>query len=188
MALKLLLCTVFVFAFKLIEAAEGQGGMPQLNPASFSSQLFWLFIFFVILFLCLHFIFLPKVEKIKSARDKTIEDFVKETKSINESIEKIMNKIDEDLNHARSNYDKLIKETTEKNKMKLEEKMSNLDQEYEKKKLELDKELVLSKNKVLNDISNISIPLSDKLFEKLIGEKIKGNKKEFEKILGEDNV
>tara|TARA_B100000676_G_C17548386_1_gene566102 strand:- start:181 stop:360 length:180 start_codon:yes stop_codon:yes gene_type:complete len=57
-----------------------------------------------------------------------------------------------------------------------------------KKKLELDKELVLSKNKVLNDISNISIPLSDKLFEKLIGEKIKGNKKEFEKILGEDNV
>ena len=70
-----------VFFNQSISAAEGKGGMPQLNPESFSSQIFWLILFFFFLFLINHFIFLPKLEKIRSKRDKTIKDYLNEAKN-----------------------------------------------------------------------------------------------------------
>tara|TARA_B100000029_G_scaffold512962_1_gene611050 strand:+ start:565 stop:1131 length:567 start_codon:yes stop_codon:yes gene_type:complete len=171
-----------------VRAAEGKGGMPQLNPESFSSQLFWLFIFFLILFLSLHYYFLPKINKIKSKRDKTIEDFIAETKKINDSVERIIKKINDELNEAKETYDNEIKLAYEKNKKVLDGKLKELDQEYEEKKEILSEELSKSKEKVLENISKISVPLSDQLFEKIIGEKIKGRIEDFKKIVGEKNV
>ena len=47
---RFLLVSIVIFNFNYTNSAEGKGGMPQLNPESFSSQLFWLFVFFLILY------------------------------------------------------------------------------------------------------------------------------------------
>tara|TARA_B100001029_G_C14969359_1_gene399262 strand:+ start:80 stop:646 length:567 start_codon:yes stop_codon:yes gene_type:complete len=183
------LLTLFSFLFVgNVESAEGQGGMPQLNPESFSSQLFWLVIFFLLLFLSLHYIFIPKIQKIRSERDKTIEDFISETKKINDSVERILIKINEELNEAKECHDNEIKLTYEKNKNIFDKKINELNYEFDEKKKKLENELLISKDKVLKNISKISLPLSDQLFEKIIGEKVSGKIEDFKKIVGEKNV
>jgi F-type H+-transporting ATPase subunit b len=53
-------------------AEEQKGGMPQLDPHSYASQLFWLAIFFVLVFLFLQFIGLPRIRAIIDERAKKI--------------------------------------------------------------------------------------------------------------------
>ena len=53
-------------------AEEQKGGMPQLDPHSYASQLFWLAVFFVLVFLFLRFIGLPRVTAIIDERAKRI--------------------------------------------------------------------------------------------------------------------
>ena len=56
------------------------------------------------------------------------------------------------------------------------------------KKNKLEDELLVSKDKVIKNISKISLPLSDQLFEKIVGEKSLGKIEDFKKIVGEKNV
>ncbi len=53
-------------------AEEAKEGMPQLDPHSFASQLFWLAIFFLAVFLFLRFIGLPRVTAIIDERANKI--------------------------------------------------------------------------------------------------------------------
>ena len=87
--LSILVITNFNYAF----CAEGKGGMPQLNPESFVSQLFWLLIFFTILYLIINSVFIPKIKKIREDRDNTVQKLISESKSINDSIENISESI-----------------------------------------------------------------------------------------------
>jgi F-type H+-transporting ATPase subunit b len=64
-----LLLTLFAGVSRAEEAKEG---MPQLDPHSFASQLFWLAIFFVLVFLFLRFIGLPRVTAIIDERANKI--------------------------------------------------------------------------------------------------------------------
>ena len=63
---RFLLTLVILISFRSSYSAEGKGGMPQLNPESFSSQLFWLLIFFTFLFFIVNSIFIPKIKKIRN--------------------------------------------------------------------------------------------------------------------------
>ena len=60
--------------------AEGQGGMPQLNPESFSSQIFWLLVSFSILFFIIHFFLLPKLKKIREKREEIVTNYLSQHK------------------------------------------------------------------------------------------------------------
>jgi len=54
-------------------AAESEGGMPQLNPNSYVSQLFWLAVFFLLVFLFLRFVGLPRVTSTIEERSRKID-------------------------------------------------------------------------------------------------------------------
>ena len=66
--------------------------MPQLNPESFSSQIFWLFVFFSLLLFIMHFFFLPKIKNIRFKRNETIDTYLNETKELNKKIEDLIKK------------------------------------------------------------------------------------------------
>jgi F-type H+-transporting ATPase subunit b len=54
-------------------AEESKGGMPQLDPHSYASQLFWLAIFFVLVFVFLRFVGLPRVTSVMAERSRKID-------------------------------------------------------------------------------------------------------------------
>jgi len=58
-----------------------------------------------------------------------------------------------------------------------------MEKNFKKKKNKLNSELIESKKDIKNKIPNICMDLSNHLYEKILGEKIESDPKEFEKIV-----
>ncbi|MAZ46814.1 MAG: hypothetical protein CMM98_04485 [Rickettsiales bacterium] len=176
--------TFFLLFFSSnVLGAEGQGGMPQLNPESFSSQIFWLLVSFSILFFILHFFLLPRLKGIREKRDETINNYLSQTQKINEQIDSIITKIDKELSEAKTSFNDKIKEELEKNKIIFEKEVGLIEKDFEKKKEELNSELLKTKQDIKNKVPKICMDLSNHLYEKILEEKTESNPKEFEKVM-----
>ena len=168
---------LFLTMILLNETTFGaESGMPQLNPESFSSQLFWLFVFFTILFISINNYFVPKIMKVRNKREETINSLISESKRINESIEEIVEKINSDFNNQRKISDSEISSALLKS-------ISNFDKTLESQKKSLSDDLYKAKKKIEGKIPDISVTLSNQIFEKIMGEKNNGTVSDFEKIM-----
>ena len=80
---------VYFFTVNLIQAAES-GGMPQLDPEFWFSQIFWLIMTFGILYLVLSKIVLPKIsENLETRKSEILENIETAEKQRKESENKI---------------------------------------------------------------------------------------------------
>ena len=125
---------LLLFFSSKVLGAEGQGGMPQLNPESFSSQIFWLLVSFSILFFIVHFFLLPKLKKIREKREELVNNYLSQTQKLNQQIDNIIAKIDKELNDAKTSFNYKIKEELEKNKIVFEKEVGLIEKDFEKKK------------------------------------------------------
>ena len=176
--------TFFLLFFSInVLGAKEQGGMPQLNPESFSSQIFWLFVTFSILFLVIHFFLLPKLKKIRAKREETVSNYLSQTQKLNEQIDVIIIQIDQELNKAKISFNNKIKEELEKNRIIFEKEVSLIEKNFETKKEKLNSELLKSKKDIRNKVPKICMDLSNDLYEKILGEKAESDPKEFEKVM-----
>ncbi len=177
---KILISWILIFNSVNLKAAEGQGGMPQLNPETFSSQLFWLTIFFFLILILNHFFFLPRIERIREQRKKTIDSYVEEAKIINDSVIEIIERIEKDYKVAKDEYSSLVKEVYEKNKASYDLEVKDLTKKIEEKKETFTNELKVTEESLRKSIPKICIELSDKLYENIMSEKKPANLNEFE--------
>ncbi len=173
--------TLYLFSIKVF-ASESNGGMPQLNPETFSSQLFWLGVFFIFMFIIIHYFFLPKLEKVRSLRKKTIDEYTFEAKEIKDSITKIVDKIDTELKEAKEEYNTDIKKVYEDNRKVYENTLKDLNEKIEKKKLIHLKSLSKNETSIRNNLPEICVDLSNRLYETIMNEKSSSNINEFKKF------
>ena len=182
MIAKIIISLIFYFFSLKVFAAEENGGMPQLNPENFSSQLFWLGVFFILIFIIIHYFFLPKIEEVRSLRKKTIDKYIFESKEIKDSITKIVEKIDTELKVARDEYNSHIKNVYEDNRKVYENTLRDLNEKIEKKKLIHLKSLSKNETSIRNNFPEICVDLSNRLYENIMKEKISFNVNEFKKF------
>ena len=81
-------------------AENEKGGMPQLDPSSYTSQTFWLILTFAILFIFVNLFFFPKIIKVKENREKKINDLLNNAKKNNEMSSNIKYKLEQDFDEA----------------------------------------------------------------------------------------
>ena len=134
--------------------------MPQLEISTFPSQIFWLVVSFLILYIIMAKVIVPRISSVIKNRENEIknnihisEQLYRDTEIINDEIEKIKNDTEtearEIINNLRININKKINENNQILKNKLE------------KKLEKDeKNIFKKKEKVLKEINKIAFNLS----------------------------
>ena len=76
--------------------------MPQLNPEFFASQLFWLVITFVFLFIFLWRISWPRINSVQTKRENKIKEDIKKAKQLQAEAEDIQEQINKQLDQAKS--------------------------------------------------------------------------------------
>ena len=165
---KIILINIFYFSFCTVAVKSSEkGGMPQLDPEFWVSQIFWLTITFGTLFLVLSKFILPRISKNLEQRrlqilenieiaEKQREQSEKNLKEFDEIILKSKNKAKEVMLAAR---EKVVSEITKK-KMKLDEDLNSEIQNVEKEIIELK----LSSPKKINSIaSNITYEVIKRL-------------------------
>ncbi len=88
--------------------AEHAGGLPQLNPATFPTQIFWLALTFITLYYLLSKKALPRVAEVLEERQERISRDLSKAASLKEEAEAVLAQVDKALAEARSEAQALI--------------------------------------------------------------------------------
>ena len=172
--LKKIVFLIFVtcFAcFNIVFAAES-GGMPQLNPEFWISQIFWLIITFGILFIVLTKVILPKIsDNLETRKSQILENIETADKQKEESQKKI-NEYEKIILDSKLKAKSYFNEAREKILDDINKKRAALEKDIDEEIGEVEKELSDLKNKSGEKINKIAAETSAELIKELIGEEV----------------
>jgi len=148
--------------------ASESGGMPQLNPEFWISQIFWLTFTFTGLYLVLSKLILPKISaNLETRKSQILENIESAEKQRKESEQKIKeyDKIIQDSKIEAKNY---FNQAREKILKDINLKKENLDKELNEEIRKAEIEIEDLKNKAPEKINKIAIEISTDLIQQLI--------------------
>ena len=173
MVKKIYFQSIFFSFFFIKEAfADKSGGMPQLNPEFWISQIFWLTLSFGFLFVILSKFILPKIsnnlELRKSQILENIETAEKQKKESENKIKEYETLILNSKNQARNYFN----DARKKIQQDINKKREKLENEINEEINNAEKEIIDLKNKAPEKINKIAMETSADLIKHLIGEEI----------------
>ena len=142
----------FLF-FKEAFAAES-GGMPQLNPEFWISQIFWLVLTFGIMYVVLSKFILPKISNNLESRKSQILENIEAAEKQREDSEAKLKEYDEIILKNKMEAKTIFNQTREKTLKDIGAKKEVLDQQID------------------DEINKIAIETSSELIKKLIGTEV----------------
>ena len=168
-----IICTlIFNFALVSIAQSSESGGMPQLNPEFWVSQIFWLILSFGILFIVLSKFILPNISKNielrKSEILENIETAEKQRKESENKIKEYEKIILNSKNEAKNYYNEIRKKALDE----IAKKQKTLENQINSEIKNTEKEIIELKSKAPEKINKIAIETSAELIKYLIGTEI----------------
>ena len=166
----LLFVTCFA-CFNTVFAAES-GGMPQLNPEFWISQIFWLIITFGILFIVLTKVILPKISNNLETRKSQILENIETADRQKEESQKKIDEYEKIILDSKLKAKSYFNEAREKILDDINKKRVALEKDLDEEIGEVEKELSDLKNKSGEKINKIAAETSSELIKELIGEEV----------------
>ena len=167
---KIFLQSIFFnfFLIKEVFAAES-GGMPQLNPEFWISQIFWLILTFGTMYVVLSKFILPKISNNLESRKSQILENIEAAEKQREESEVKLKEYDEIILKSKSEAKIMFNQTREKALKDIGAKKEVLDQQIDDEINKAEKEIEVLRVSAPDKINKIAIETSSELLEKLIG-------------------
>ena len=159
------------FFIKEVFAAES-GGMPQLNPEFWISQIFWLTLTFGILYLVLSKLILPKISANLELRKSQIQENIEAAEKQRESSESKIKEYDNIILKSKLDAQNIFKDARNKVIKDINSKKESLDRQLDKEIRKAEQEIDLLKKNAPEKINKIAIETSAELVKKLIGAEV----------------
>ena len=156
------------FFIKEVFTAES-GGMPQLNPEFWISQIFWLTLTFGILYIVLSKLILPKISANLELRKSQIQENVEAAEKQRESSESKLKEYDNIILKSKLEAKNIFKDAREKVIKDINSKKETLDKQIDVEIQKAEKEIDLLRKSAPEKINKIAIETSSELVKKLIG-------------------
>ena len=162
---------VYFFLINFIQAAES-GGMPQLDPEFWFTQIFWLIITFGILFLVLSKLILPKIsDNLETRKSQVLDNLELAEKQRNDSEAKLK-EFENIILKSKTEAKNLFNESRKKLLEDINKKREKLEEELDKEIKIVESEIEELKIKSPDKINKIAIETSSDLINQLIGANI----------------
>ena len=170
---KILFQSIFFnfFFLKEVFAAEN-GGMPQLDPEFWISQIFWLTITFGFLYLVLSKFILPKISSNLELRKSQIQENIEAAEKQREGCEAKLKEYEEIIFKSKLEAKNIFKDVREKVIKDINSKKEILDKQINDEINDAEKEIETLKNVAAEKINKIAIETSSDILKKLIGTEI----------------
>jgi len=156
------------FFLKEVFAAES-GGMPQLNPEFWLSQIFWLTLTFGILYVFLSKIILPKISANLESRKSEIQENIEAAENQRHKSESKLLEYNKILSKSKLEAKNIFKDAREKAMQDINSKKEVLNNQIDDEIKKAEQEIVLLKKTAHEKINKIAIDTSSELVQKLIG-------------------
>ena len=156
------------FLLRDVFAAES-GGMPQLNPEFWISQIFWLTLTFGILYIILSKLILPKISANLELRKSQIQENIEAAEKQRKESETKLKEYDEIILKSRLKANDIFKDSREKIIKDINIKKEALDKQIDEEIKKVEKEINQLKETSPEKINKIAIEISSDILKKLIG-------------------
>ena len=173
MVKKIIFQSIFInfFFVKGVFAAES-GGMPQLNPEFWISQIFWLTLTFGILYIVLSKLILPKISANLELRKSQIQDNIEAAEKQRKDSESKLKEYDDIIFKSKLEAKNIFKDSREKVIKDINNKKEILENQINEEIKKAEKEIEVVKKSAPEKINKIAIEASSELVKKLIGAEI----------------
>jgi len=159
------------FFIKEVFGAES-GGMPQLNPEFWISQIFWLILTFGILYLVLSKLILPKISGNLELRKSQIQENIEAAEKQRENSVSKLKEYDDIILQSKLKAKNIFKDIRDKVLKDINSKKEVLDKQIEEEIKKVEREIEVLKKGAPEKINKIAIDTSSELVKKLIGAEV----------------
>ncbi len=160
-----------LFFLKEVFAAES-GGMPQLNPEFWVSQIFWLTLTFGILYIVLSKAILPKISSNLELRKSQIQENIEAAEKQRIESDTKLKEYNDLILKSKIKAKNIYKDAREKVIKDINLKKEVLDRQIDEEIKKAEKEIEVLKKNAPEKINKIAIETSSELIKKLIGAEI----------------
>src|SRR6185437_15129539 len=146
--------SVFVFAAAALLASPlraEEGDLPQLNPAHFPEQLFWLAVSFGLLYFMMSVFALPAVKKTQDRRADTIKSELATAEKANETVKALMAEYEKALSDARAEAQAIIGEVSTQAAKEAAARQAEQDQKIAQRLAEAEAKITAARDAAVNE-------------------------------------
>lgn len=143
--------------------------MPQLNPAAFIPQLFWLGVTFILLYILMRQVAIPHVAHVIENRRARLEGDLGRAADCRAQAEGVLAAYEKALASARADAQATLRQISEKMAAEAAERQHRLAAELAGKIAEAERRVAESKERALADIRSIAADVGGTMVEKLTG-------------------
>ena len=162
----------FSFLFSLEAFAAESGGMPQLNPEFWISQIFWLTLTFGILYIVLSKLILPKISDNLESRKSQILENIEAAEKQRQNSEEKLKEYEEIVSKSKMEAKNIFNQAREKALKDINAKKDVLDKQIDDEIGKAEQEIKELQKGAADKINKIAIETSSELIQKLIGAEV----------------
>lgn len=153
-----------------IEHVEHEsGGLPQFDPSSFPSQIFWLVVMFAVLYTVFSRINLPRIAGVINARNAKISEDRDAAETMANEANNVLEAYEKSLIDACDQSAAISADATQAIKTRAEQALSAFQKKAESRMAEMDGALDSGKQQAMEDMNNIAAEIASKAAEKIVG-------------------
>ena len=162
----------FSFLFSKEAFAAESGGMPQLNPEFWVSQIFWLTLTFGVLYVVLSKLILPKISNNLESRKSQILENIEAAEKQREDSEAKLEEYEEIISKSKLEAKNIFSQSREKVLKDIGAKREVLDKQIDEEISKAEQEINNLRESAPDKINMIAIETSSELIQKLIGAEV----------------
>ena len=144
--------------------------MPQLDVTTFSSQIFWLVVTFIALFLIMWRVSVPKISDALEARQKRIDDNLARAQELKKEAGAALEAYETSLADARAEAQNTLLQANAKLAEETQAREAELGEALTKRIAESEANIAAALNKAIANIHDVAIEVSVSAAQRLTGE------------------
>jgi F-type H+-transporting ATPase subunit b len=162
----------FGFLISMEAFAAESGGMPQLNPEFWISQIFWLTLTFGILYIILSKLILPKISQNLESRKSQILENIEAADKQRENSDAKLKEYGEIILRSKLEAKNIFNQAKERALKDINSKKEVLDKQIDDEINKAEQEIKILQNGASDKINKIAIETSSEIIKKLINAEI----------------
>ena len=143
--------------------------MPQLDVTTFIPQLFWLAVSFLVLYLLMRLVALPRVGAVIASRRSRLDEDLKRAAEVRAQAQTVLTAYEAGLAAARAQAHEMVRQTAERSTAEITERQRQLAASLTEQIKAVERQIATAKEQAFSEIRGIAIDVARSLTEKLTG-------------------
>lgn len=146
------------------------GGLPQFRMEYWGGQIIWLLLIFLLLYILLGRVFVPRLRKVLDNRAETISQAVAEAKSVQAEAESLAKAAQAEVAQARADARRMGAEAKAKAMAEIAERQAEVERELDAKLAEAESRIRAMRDQAMTNVGAIASETAQAMVQKLTGQ------------------